>query len=40
MFFNASGKRYEMIIPDEFIYDRLLKAFNHAIKLAQKTKKF
>ncbi|HNX06457.1 MAG TPA: hypothetical protein PKL96_02625 [Bacteroidales bacterium] len=40
IFFTANGKRYEMIIPDEFIYDRLLKAFNHAIKLAQKTEKF
>ncbi|HNZ41813.1 MAG TPA: hypothetical protein PLI16_00390 [Bacteroidales bacterium] len=40
MFFTANGKKYEMLIPDEFIYIRLLKAFNHAVGLVKKTEKF
>ncbi|HNX89257.1 MAG TPA: hypothetical protein PKH58_09250 [Paludibacteraceae bacterium] len=40
MYFRANNQKFEMIIPDEFIYDRLLKAFNHAVDLVKKTEKF
>jgi len=40
MNFTTKVESAKLIIPDKFIYDRLVKAFVHAIKLATKTEKF